>query len=161
MQKVQYLIQKIQNPVIWRQSSRRNLVLENSKLGSNSLTVCYLNLGYNTINSIICNTMFLTTTFIVIMIYVHHVFAMNTVYERWSLLGEIPRQRGNKVKKKDIRHLIYYRHFYFGFQQHNISSYKVIKIQKYNQNEIIIQEFRTNIDFSKTKFVSWIDSDLR
>jgi len=30
--------------------------------------------------------MFLTTTFIVIMIYVHHVFVMNTVYERWSLL---------------------------------------------------------------------------
>ncbi len=53
--------------------------------------------------------MFLTATFIVIMIYVHHVLVMNTVYGRWSLLGEIPRLSSNKVNKKDIRHLIYYR----------------------------------------------------
>jgi len=52
-----------------------------------------------------CNTMFLTTTFIVIMIYVHHVFAMNTVYERWSLLGEIPRFSGNKVTDISILYI--------------------------------------------------------
>jgi hypothetical protein len=46
--------------------------------------------------------MFLTTTFIVIMIYVHHhhVFVMNTVYERWSLLGEIPRPPVIKLTRK-------------------------------------------------------------
>jgi len=35
-------------------------------------------------------------SFIVIMIYVHLVFMMNTGYERWSLLGEIPRLSRNK-----------------------------------------------------------------
>jgi len=60
--------------------------------------------------------MFLTTTFIVIMIYVHHVFVMNTVYEGWTLLGEIPRFSSNKVNNKDILHLIYYRHFYFRYK---------------------------------------------
>jgi hypothetical protein len=67
--------------------------------------------------------MFLTTTFIVIMIYAHHVFVMNTMYERWSLLGKIPRLSSNKVNKKDIRHLIYYRHFHFRYQQHNTIYY--------------------------------------
>jgi len=43
-------------------------------------------------------------SFIAIMIYVHHVFVMNTGYERWSLLGEIPRFSSNKVNNKDIRH---------------------------------------------------------
>jgi len=62
-----------------------------------------------------CNIMFLTTTFIVIVIYVHHVFVMNTVYERWSFLGEIPRFSSNKVNNKDIRHLISYRNFYFRY----------------------------------------------
>jgi hypothetical protein len=45
-------------------------------------------------------------SFIAIMIYIHHVFVINTGYERWSLLGEIPRFSSNKVNNK--RHSPFY-----------------------------------------------------
>ncbi len=46
------------------------------------------------------------------------------IYERRSLLGEIPRFSSNKVNDKSICHFIYHGHFHFRYQPHNIESYR-------------------------------------